>query len=186
MLIGDNRSGTTATEIVERQEEKLLMLGPVLESLQDELLSPLVEMTFVYMLKAGLVPEPPQELDQQPLVIQFVSLLAQAQKLVGIGSIDRLLGTLSVLTESKPEVWDKVDSDQVVDVYADLLGTDPKIIVSDENVALIREERAALKQAEQAAVVAPPLAAAAKDVNEIQNSQISPEGQGLQQSLAGL
>lgn len=145
-------SPVTAREIAERHEEKLLMLGPVLERLHDELLGPKIDITFDRMLAAGIVPPPPQELVGQALNIEFVSMLAQAQRAVGTGAIDRLLGTVGSMAQMKPEVMDKIDSDKVVDAYADMLGVDPDLIVGDDQVAIIRDQRAQVqaKQAQQA------------------------------------
>lgn len=172
LIIGDERvQPATAREIAERHEEKLLMLGPVLESLHDELLSPLVEITFAYMLRGGLIPPPPRELSNVPLVVQFVSLLAQAQRLVGLNSIDRLLGTILNAASIVPQagiMLDKVDTDQLVDVYADTLGVDPTLIVADDQVALIRQERQAQQQQQQAIEAAPQVAKAAKDMAQAQ------------------
>lgn len=158
----------TAREIAERHEEKLLMLGPVLESLHDEALSPLVETTFEYMLEAGMIPPPPRDMQGKPLLVEFVSLLAQAQKSVGLGGIDRLLGTIALLAPIKPSIMDKVDTDQAVDVYADMLGVDPSIIVADENVALIRAEREKQNQQAQMVEAAPQLAGAANQMAQAQ------------------
>jgi hypothetical protein len=168
LIIGDSRvQPATAREIAERHEEKLLMLGPVLESLHDEMLSPLVEITFAYMLRNGMIPPAPRELTNVPLVVQFVSLLAQAQRLVGLSSIDRLLGTILNAASLVPQaaaMLDKVDMDQLVDVYADTLGVDPTLIVADEQVAFIRAERQQQLERQQAVEAAPQVAAAAKDM----------------------
>lgn len=157
-------------EIVERKEEKLLMLGPVLESLHDEMLGPYIEMTFVHMLEAGMLPPPPRELQGQPLVIKFVSLLAQAQQLVGLGAVERFVGTITNVSMVRPEILDKLDTDQVVDVYADILGVDPNLVVADKNVALIRQNRAQQQAAMAAAQMAPGLASAAKDMDGLQTN----------------
>jgi hypothetical protein len=93
MLANDQRSGITATEVAERHEEKLLMLGPVLERLHNELLSPMIDMTFDYASDAGILPEPPEELQGQELNIEFISTLAQAQRMVSAQGMDRLLGS---------------------------------------------------------------------------------------------
>jgi hypothetical protein len=177
LIIGDERvQPATAREIAERHEEKLLMLGPVLESLHDEKLGPFIEIAFAYMLRAGMIPPPPREMSGMPLVVQFVSLLAQAQRLVGLNSIDRLLGTVLNVAAAMPELAtrmsDKLDVDQMMDVYADTLGTDPTLIVSDDQVALIREDRAAQVQQMQAVEAAPQLAAAAKDAKDAAPVQI--------------
>lgn len=162
MIANDTRSNVTAREIAERHEEKLLMLGPVLESLHNEMLQPFVEITFAKMLRAGLFApgselEPPPELQGQELDIEFISTLAQAQRAVGVGSVDRLIGTIGSLGQIKPDVLDKLDADQAVDVYADMLGVDPSLIVADKDVALIRKDRQAQQQAAAMAAAAQPM-----------------------------
>lgn len=142
MMANDTRSGITATEVAERHEEKLLMLGPVLERLHNEMLSPMIDSTFSQMMEAGIVPPPPEELQGMDLNVEFVSTLAQAQRAIGVGSVDRLLGTVGSIAQMKPEVLDKIDADEVVDAYADMLGVDPRLIVGDEQVALVRQQRA--------------------------------------------
>jgi hypothetical protein len=176
LIIGDSRiQPATAREIAERHEEKLLMLGPVLESLHDEMLSPLIEIAFSYMLRGGLIPPPPREMENIPLVVQFVSLLAQAQRLVGLSSIDRLLGTVLNAASIVPQMatmFDKIDTDQLVDVYADTLGVDPTLIVADDQVAFIRAERQQQMQQQQAIEAAPQVAKAAKDAAQAEPVRI--------------
>jgi len=142
MMANDTRSGITATEVAERHEEKLLMLGPVLERLHNEMLSPMIDATFDMMMESGVVPPPPEELQGMDLNVEFVSTLAQAQRAIGVGSVDRLLGTVGSIAQMKPEVLDKINGDEIVDAYADMLGVDPRLIVGDEQVALIRKQRA--------------------------------------------
>lgn len=148
MLANDTRSGITATEVAERHEEKLLMLGPVIERLHNELLDPLVDQTFSRMLSAGIIPPPPPELHGQDLNVEFVSMLAQAQRAIGTNAIDRYVGSLGSVAQFKPDVLDKFDSDKWADIYADALGVDPNLIVASDQVALIREQRAKAQQAQ--------------------------------------
>lgn len=144
----------TATEVAERHEEKMLMLGPVLERLHDELLSPLVAGTFEDVLEAGIVPPPPPQLARTPLRIEFVSTLAQAQRAVETAGVDRFVANLGAIAPLKPEVIDKFDADKWADRYADALGLDPELIVPTQNAVLIRQQRAeAQRQAEQAAMI---------------------------------
>lgn len=148
MMANDTRSNITATEVAERHEEKLLMLGPVLERLNNEMLDPLVEMTFDYMMEAGIVPPPPEELQGQDIRVEFVSMLAQAQRAIGINSIDRFVSSLAGMAQIKPDVLDKLNSDKWADIYADSLGVDPEVLLSDDAVSMIREARS--QQAQQA------------------------------------
>jgi hypothetical protein len=154
MLANMPNTRMTATEVAERHEEKLIMLGPVLERLHNELLSPLVDMTFTRMLTAGLIPPAPQELQGMDLNIEFVSMLAQAQRAIGTNAVDRFVGNLGAIAQMKPDILDKFDQDQWADIYADMLGVDPSLIVADKDVALLRDARnQALAAKEQAAVM---------------------------------
>ena len=144
----------TATEVAERHEEKLLMLGPVLERLHNELLDPLIEITFERLLQAGALPPPPEELIGVNLDVEFVSILAQAQRAIGANSTDRFVGNLGAMAQIKPEVLDKFDADRWVDNYADQIGVDPELIVGKEEVALVRKARADQQAAQQAAATA--------------------------------
>lgn len=148
-VIGADRP--TAREIDERHEEKMLALGPVLERTNDELLEPLVDRTFEIMDKAGLVPDPPDELDGVKLKVEYLSILAQAQKLVGVVSQDRFVNSIIPMVEFFPQVRHKLKAFQVVDIYADITGVDPRQVrPDDEAQKLADDEEQAAAQAQQA------------------------------------
>jgi hypothetical protein len=149
MLANQTDARMTATEVAERHEEKLLMLGPVLERLQNELLDPLIEMTFDQIMAAGIVPPPPDELQGHEINVELVSMLAQAQRAIGTNSIDRFVGNLGAVAQFKPDVLDKFDADKWADIYSESLGLDPNIMVPDEEVAALRQQRAKAAQAQQ-------------------------------------
>lgn len=153
MLANGTNPQMTATEVAERHEEKLLMLGPVLERMHNEILDPLIEMTFSRMVEANIVPPPPDELQGMELNVEFVSMLAQAQRAIATNSVDRFVGNLGAVAGIKPEVLDKFDADRWADAYADMLGIDPELIVPGEQVALIRKQRAEAAQAQQQAAM---------------------------------
>jgi hypothetical protein len=140
----------TAREVAERHEEKLLMLGPVIERFKTELHDPVIDRTFAIALRAGILPEPPQELQGMDINIEYISILAQAQKMVGTRTIEQTASFVGNLAAAKPEVLDKFDFDEAVDQYANMMGTPAKIVRSPEAVSKIRQERA--KQQQQAAL----------------------------------
>lgn len=147
MLASADRPGTqpiTAREVAERHEEKLLALGPVLERTNDELLDPLVDRVFAMMVRAGAIPDPPDELVETDLKVEYISILSQAQKLVGVVGQDRFLQSTIALAEVFPEVRHKVNVFQAINDYADLLGVNPRLVVPDA------EARAAVEQSQQA------------------------------------
>lgn len=167
MLANDDRTGITATEVNERHEEKMLMLGPVLERLHNEMLGPLVEGTFAHCLEVGVIPPPPEEIQGEPFDIEFVSTLAQAQRAVESGALDQVLGRVGNLAGLKPEILDKLDEDQIVDDLAERYGTNPKVIRSADEVDAIRAQRAQQQQAMQAQAEAAGAAQLAKETSEI-------------------
>ncbi|MCP4127333.1 MAG: phage tail protein [Gammaproteobacteria bacterium] len=155
MLANDRRNQrATAREVAEHHEEKLLALGPVLERSNDELLDPVIDRAFNLAQEAGILPEPPPALDQVDLRVEYISIMAQAQKMIGVGAIERVVGFVGNLAAVKPDVLDKVDTDAAIDEYSDSMGTPARVIRSTEDANAGREQRAqAEQQAQQAAAM---------------------------------
>jgi hypothetical protein len=150
MLANTDRRQITAREIEERHHEKLLALGPVLEQLNQDLLDPLIDNTFYIMDRQGMVPEPPEELQGIELKVEYISIMAQAQKLVGLGGIERFSSYVGNLMQVSPEVRHKVNFIELVDVYGDLTSIPPGILKTDEEAfAAIQAEQEALQQQQQ-------------------------------------
>jgi len=168
MLANSTSTNMTATEVAERHEEKLLMLGPVLERLHSEMLDPLIESTFAQMVESGIVPAPPPELEGMDLNVEFVSMLAQAQRAIATNGIDRFVGNLGQVASFKPDVLDNFNADEWANSYSDMLGVDPQIIVPSDKVALIRADRAKAAQAQQQAAMAEQMAGAAQKLGTVQ------------------
>lgn len=143
MLARTDRREITAREVEERHEEKLLALGPVLEQLNQDLLDPLIDNTFDFMVKQGLIPEPPEELQGAILKVEYVSVMAESQKLIGIGAVERFTGFISQVGAVEPSVFDKINSDELVNVYGDLTSIPAELVRSNEEAESIREERRA-------------------------------------------
>jgi hypothetical protein len=170
----------TATEIIERKEEKLIALGPVLERSKDELHDPLIDRAYAMMERIGMIPEPPPELANMKLKVEYTSMLAQAQKLVGVAGHERFLSGVSNLMAVFPQIKHKINIFQAVDDYNEMLGNNPKLVYPDDvaNESAAREQQAMQQQAmrEQARNVA----GAVKDLSET-----STQDDSLLASLAG-
>lgn len=151
MLENESRSQITAREIAERHEEKLLQLGPVLINLERELLSPIIERTFAIMMRNGLLPMPPANMQGMNINIEFISMLSQAQKLVSAGAIERNVAFIGNIALVKPEVLDLLDADEVVYKYGEISGGPRSMLRSKDKVVKIRQDRAKAAQAQQVA-----------------------------------
>jgi Bacteriophage head to tail connecting protein len=178
MLANSTNPQMTATEVAERHEEKMLMMGPVLERLNNELLFPLVELTFTHMVEMGALPPAPQELAGMDLNVEFISMLAQAQRAIGTNSIDRFVGSLGTVAGMKPDVLDKFDSDAWADAYSDMLGVDPKLIVAGAQVAVVRQARANAQAAQAKIAAAQQVGDAAKNFAQAGAAQPAQSGPG--------
>jgi hypothetical protein len=178
MLMLSDRREITAEEVARKYEEKVTMLGPILERQNDEKLDPAIDRAFAIALRRGLLPPPPEELQGSPLKTEYVSLLAQAQRLVSASSIERYSGFIGGLAKGQaeagqvPTILDKFDFDQAADEYADALGVPASVVRSDEEVEQIRAERADQARAQQIAASAEPIATAAKAAKDLSETNV--------------
>jgi hypothetical protein len=148
MMINSDRRQMTATEVAERHEEKLALLGPVLQRLNTEFLDPMVNDVFLFALDAGMLPPPPPELEGQSIDIKYVSLLAQAQEAVAASSIERAFSFAGNLVAVFPEITDNLDADMAIRQYSETLGISPEVIRESDQVAALRQQRADAMQAQ--------------------------------------
>lgn len=156
----------TATEIRVREEERLMALGPMLEQFNDDCLKPLIRNLFAIMLKRGLVPEPPEEIQGMEMDIEFMSMFAQAQRMLSTGGLERFAGFYSSLLQLDPSVRAKVDTDQILDAYAAGNSLPPGIIRTDEAAAEIRAKEQQAMQAQMMAEQAQMMSQSVKNLGQ--------------------
>ena len=175
LMISQEDDVRTATEVAMRNEEKLLVLGPVLTRIQTEVLDPIIDRVFNIMLRNGILPPPPPELEGVELRVEYISMLAQAQQSVGASSIERLVNTAMTMAQGGfPNALDKVDEDAVIEEYGGILGVNSRLMRSPEAVDAMRQARAQQMQAEQMVQNAQGMAKAAKDMSGADTGPESP------------
>jgi hypothetical protein len=184
MVALSDSTAKTATEVATLQEEKLLMLGPVLESLIDDLLDPVTDLVFDMAMEhdertgTEFIPPPPAALRGQSVGVEYISILAQAQRAVGVTAIERTAAYVQGLSETHPEVVDKFNADQSVDEISEMYGVPEGVIVDDDTVEQIRFERAARAEEEREAALAAQEAEIAKTQSETpldQDTALTPD-----------
>jgi hypothetical protein len=149
----ENREMTKGEALI-RHEERLQQLGPFYESMQESTLEPAALGMARQVIQLGWLPPPPEELMDAPLDIEFVSVLALAQRLVGAAQVDRFLGTVRGIAGLDSSAVDNVDTDAVVDYYSDAFNVDPSLMREQSAVQAIREARAKALAAKDAANMA--------------------------------
>jgi len=178
-LQDDKTQPRTAEEIIRKHEEKLLQLGPVMEHIADEALSPAIERIFALGLRRGVFPPPPPEMqDIRDLDIEYMNIASVAQKMQGTAAIERTLGFVGNLAAVNQEVLDTIDFDEVVHSYADMQGLKPNLLRAPDEVKKIRDER---KKKQDAMEKGQALLAASEGAKNIGSA-----GDAGQNALAGL
>lgn len=164
------KSGITATEIQARVQERILEMGPVLTRLNNELYSKQVDQVLhIGMRRSRLAwqyinagmpvppgvemifPPPPQAMRGAELQTEYISILAQSQRMDEINGIQKLITYVLSASPSKPDVLDKIDFDRSIDIIADRLSVPPEVIVPTDVAEKFRQARAqqAAKQQQQ-------------------------------------
>ena len=127
-------------ELTQRNEEKLVQLGPALGRVHTDWLKGMIDNVFDQIVAADILPDPPAEIQGQELKVRFISSLAQAQNAIATGNIDRLAFFVTDLASKGYEsALDKFDADQAVDEYGHLIGAPARLIVPDDLVAERRQ-----------------------------------------------
>jgi hypothetical protein len=140
-ILFSGQPGMTATEVVQRQEERMRVIGPVLGRLMNEMLRPMIDRVFSLMLRDGMLAEPPEILQGRDIDIEYVSPLAKAQKSNSLNNTMRALEILLPLAQSLP-VGDHIDPDGLVEHVTDALGVPKTTLRSSREVAETRKQRA--------------------------------------------
>jgi hypothetical protein len=175
----------TAEEVARRHEEKLTMLGPIIERLDAEFLDPIIDRAYEICNSYGILPEPPPEIQGTDLKVEYISLLAQAQKMVSMSSIREFTGFVLAHAQANPGILDKVDFDQTADEVADILGVPPTMVRDDKSVAELRQAREQQDQAARMAAAAAPAAEAAGAAKDLSETKLSNGKSALDQMLGG-
>lgn len=180
LFIGSDRRDITATEIERRQEEKLVVLGPVLQQVNDDLLDPLIDITFHIMMKRGLISPPPQELQGKQIDVEYVSIMAQAQKLANVGLIERFVAFVGNVGGAVPEALDNVNIDRIISEYGETIGVPPHLIRPENEISEIRFQRQQQIAAQQQLAALREGAQVTKDLGKSETNEDNLLGQLIQ------
>lgn len=130
-------------EAMELMNEKMTMLGPAVGRYMSEVLNPVVQRVIGILWRKGRLPELPDEMRMDPgYEIDFVGILAQAQRRTELNTLMTGLGVLGQMAQYSPDVLDKVDPDKVVDEVWSITGAPVHTLRDDAEIQKIREGRA--------------------------------------------
>ncbi len=162
----------SAFEVSEIIEQQLRMMSPMLGRLESGVMVPCVERSYGLMSRAGLLPPPPPQMEGGIIEVDYLSSSTMAQQATRVVAYGKWIQNISPLASFKPDVFDAVDTDVIVQDMAISLGVPAAAIRSSKMIAEIRDNRAQQEQAAQLAAAAEPLTASVLNVakaNEIGN-----------------
>jgi hypothetical protein len=144
---------TTAYEIAQKNQEKLQVLGPAIERMQNEAFSKAIQRIISVVSRKNLLPPMPPSLRGVPINIEYISILAQAQAASATAGMERFLSITGSIAAVKREALDIINTDEFQRVYAEFMLVPNRVVNPDEVVAQIRQSRAQAQQAAQQAAV---------------------------------
>lgn len=171
----------SATEIDARREEKLVMLGSVLDRFESEALGPAINRLYAIMDRQGMLPDPPPEIEDADIEIQYVSILSTAQSAVAAAPVERWIGLVGSIAPIAPEVTQVPDWQELIRNYGTAIGVPARDMKSREAVEERAEEDKARLEAQEAGVVGKELVEGAQTLSE---TDVGGGANALQQLLA--
>lgn len=182
-ILAEAPATMTATEVLQRAQEKGALLAPAAGRLQSEFLGPLVTREIGIIARRGALPPPPEswlKAGGAGYEIVYTSELSRAQKAgQGVG-IMRTFEAITPIAQVDPTVLDRIDADEALKVLADVNGVPAKVLRSDEAVKALRGQRAQAEQASQALQAAETASNSAKNMAQAASIAGIPGGQLLQ------
>lgn len=153
-------------EIDARVREQMSQLGPIVEALSEQQNDPAIFRTYRIAERAGIIPPPPPVLEGVPIKIDYISILAQAQKSANIDKLDRYFVAATNVGQIDPNAAFRFNGDEWMKEYGDQLGVPAKVISDDEVVKARVAEAQRMAQQQMAQQAALDGAKAARDASQ--------------------
>lgn len=150
------KSNVTREEILQRQEEKLRLIGPQVGRLQTEYLNPLIERLYGILSRRGIIPALPDEVSElvegEGLDIEYTATLAQTHRSGEPIALQRTIQSFLPMVQLDPSILDNVDMDASFRSVAEILGVPNRMLKSVQDRDALRQARA--QQQQQAEMMA--------------------------------
>ena len=169
-IFADDGRQRTAYEVARREQEKAMLLGPLVGRLRSEFRERLVQREIDLHIRAGRAPEMPRVLIDRGganFTLHHESPIARAQRAEEGVAVIQTMESIASLVQVQPDILDNFDTDEIARVMAEVNGMGAKLVRPADQVAAIREQRAQQQQQQAMADAAPGVARAAKDLSQV-------------------
>ena len=142
MILSTAERGRTATEVNELKEEKMVLLSPLLEQIHSALRQ-ILNWIYEEEIRVGILEPLKPQYQNCRFEIEFVSSLAQAQKVSNISSMERFTTFVSNIANAiDPILKSKLNGEKIIEDYANYANIDPTQIVPSEEIEKIKAQNA--------------------------------------------
>jgi len=186
MLEGRPDKDMTATMVQALLQEKMLVLGPVVEGLLSESLKPKLHYIFSILARRNMLPPMPDSMKGVPLDLEFIGVMAVAQKAASTGGLERIASLIGNLVGVYPQIKDNLDSDIFIREFNNLLANPQKVLRSPEAVQQMRDQEAKAQQAATAMAASQHMAQTADTAASAASTLADTQIGGGQQALAAI
>jgi hypothetical protein len=170
LLHSDTTKEQTAYEVQKRDQEKMAVLGPVIDRFQNEGAGPAIKRIFGILSRRKMLPPIPDSLKGVNFSIEYISMLSMAQKAAATVSIERILATAGNIMAADPEIMDNLDLDETIREYGDLVGVPHKVFrdrqAAEQKRMQRRQQQQQQMQAQSAAAIGSQAAQTAKVMSD--------------------
>jgi len=132
----------SATEIMQRQRDRLSVLGPIVSRQEVEFLGPLVDRTLTIMVKNQMLPPPPEMLIEADFQVEYTNPVGIAQRAGEMTSVSALIQFLTPMAQIDPSVLRRIDPARVATIAAEILRVPPSVFKTEEEFAAEMEAEA--------------------------------------------
>lgn len=144
----------TATEVLQRTEEKLRLMGPVLGRVQTEFLGPVLDRVFGILFRQGKFGQAPESLPEE-FEFEYTSQVTQAQRQSEANGFLRGVEVVAPLLQINPQLLtDNVDANKTIRDTFEMFGVSPDKFNEEKEVDTIQDQRNQIQQLAQALEVA--------------------------------
>lgn len=169
-ILLEDRAQMTATEVLQRAQERGALLAPAFQRLSSEFLGPLITREIGIISRANALPPPPQAWVDMgaSYEVEYQNEIVRSQKAGEAIGVMQLMEQASVIAQVKPEILDLIDYNEAFKVLGKTSNVPQKVLRSDEEVAALRGQRAQAEQATQLLQAVDVASGAAKNMAQAQ------------------
>lgn len=169
MLSGEEtKTHVSAREIDEKASERMTALAPVLGQWDQDLSSKLIYNAQLILEGMGRLPPKPQELQDEEIRPEYISILAQAAKVSAMNGMERHVAFTAQIAQSygDPGLMQINNPEAIIREYADYVALNPSLIRDETEFANLRKLQQQQAQMQQQMQMQAQQAAVAKDMSQ--------------------